>query len=129
MKKAIGFAILFATLAFKCELTIVIAGKVAGSLLSMIVNANPANRYLGYSFGEQIRDIFPAYAFSCVGLFAARAVPLFMTGGTASCYVVQAGMFFAAYLCAAVATHSRALAYLVDFCRPYFGGNRDKREG
>lgn len=129
VKKAIGFVILFATLAFKCELTIVIAGKVVGSLLSMIVNANPANRYLGYSFREQLRDIFPAYAFSCVGLFAACVVPLFMTEGQVSCYVVQVGLFVVVYLCAAAATHSRALTYLVEFCRPYFVGKRDKREG
>lgn len=122
LKKAIGFAILFIMLGLKCDLTIVIGGKVAGSLLSMVVNAHPAKRYFGYSFAEQLRDIFPAYGFSCAGLLAACAVSLLITGDRVFCYAVQAVVFAVVYISAAAVTHSRALSYLIDFCKPFFRG-------
>ena len=129
IKKGIGFAILFTTLFLECDLMIVVAGKIVGSLLSMLINANPARKYFNYSFGEQLRDIFPAYAFSCTGLLVAYVVQLFFPSSQLLCYVVQAVVFVVVYFSFAIAMHSQALAYLVDFCRSFLKDKRVEQKG
>ena len=74
-KKTIGFSILVLTLVLTSNLYVVVAGRVLGSLLSILVNAYPARKHLGYGFTEQLKDIAPAYLIS-VGAGVISIVPV-----------------------------------------------------
>lgn len=60
IKKLYGIAILaIAVLCFKSPMAIAISGVISG-VISSFVNASPNKRIMGYSYVEQMRDIFPS---------------------------------------------------------------------
>lgn len=64
IKKCVGFAILFSTMWFGIE--IMALGVLLSSLISTFINAYPNKKFLGYSYIDQMRDIFPNIALACV---------------------------------------------------------------
>lgn len=111
IKKGIGVAILCITLIVTQNLYIVVAGKVLGSLLSILVNARPAKMHLGYSFAEQVKDIAPAYLISVVAGLISKAA-IFLLGQNLLSYVAQAGVFLCVFLLLSAAIKSEALGYI-----------------
>jgi len=64
IKKIYGLATLcFTVFCFKSPLAIAF-GVAATTLLSCFVNASPNKKLLSYSYAEQMKDIFPAFALS-----------------------------------------------------------------
>lgn len=113
VKKAIGIAILVITLIATNSLYIVVLGKVLGSLLSILVNAHPARKHLGYSFVEQVKDIAPAYLISAASAVVSF-VPVFILGETAFAYIFQTIIFIIMFLLISTAVKSEALLYIVN---------------
>ena len=121
IKKAIGISILVVTLYFTGDLYIVVAGRVLGSLLSILVNSHPAKRLLGYTFSEQAKDIAPAYLVS-VAAGTISMVPTFFLEHNAVIYIAQGMLFILAFLLISLVTKSEALRYIINELRQ----NRNK---
>lgn len=74
IKKAIGFAVLFATMWFG---PLVMAySMLFTSITSQIINAEPNKKLLGYTYGQQIKDIIPSMLLSAVMFGAVFCVQL-----------------------------------------------------
>ena len=60
IKKVYGIAILaIAVFCFKSPMAIAVSGVISG-VISSFVNASPNKKIMGYSYAEQMRDIFPS---------------------------------------------------------------------
>lgn len=60
IKKSYGLAILAISVFCFDSVLVVAAGSVLSTLISTFVNAAPNKKLLGYSYGEQVRDLLPA---------------------------------------------------------------------
>ena len=63
-KKIIGIVILIITLPY--GLTVMMIGRCVATLSSSFINAFPNRKLLGYSYFEQIKDIFPSMLISII---------------------------------------------------------------
>lgn len=130
VKKAIGISILILTLFLTGDLYYVVAGRVLGSLLSILVNSHPAKKHLGYTFSEQVKDIAPAYLISvAAGLIS--TVPTFLLGDNAVAYIAQAALFTFAFLLISIVVKSEALVYLINEIRRnrHYRNNHTRQDG
>ena len=74
VKKTYGIAALvIAVLFFDSPVAIAMTGVITG-LISCFVNAAPNKKIVGYSYGEQIKDILPAFLLSVIMLVAVLAI-------------------------------------------------------
>lgn len=64
VKKTVGLAALFATMFISVEA--MAYSLLATTLLSQVINAWPNKKLLGYSYLEQVKDMLPQMALSCV---------------------------------------------------------------
>ena len=112
VKKAYGIAaLLFCAFVLNDVRALVMSYLVTG-VVSTFVNAWPNKRVIGYSYGEQVRDIAPAFLLSGAAALAAGLVALVGLGAWAT-VLAQAGAFALVYLGLAAALRLEALTYLL----------------
>jgi O-antigen/teichoic acid export membrane protein len=76
VKKGIGVVLLLASAPF--GVLAIVAALVVGSLASTIINSAPNRRILQYSYGQQMKDMFPPLTLA--GLSGVLVWPLCLTG-------------------------------------------------
>ena len=69
-----GFGFLMVVLLTPVSVTAMALGGVATGVVSLLLNILPNSRLLGYGYGQQLRDVFPAWALSCVMFALVRLV-------------------------------------------------------
>lgn len=85
IKKTLAFTILFVSMFFSIE--IMCLGQVLYSFIALYLNTFYTKRILGYSFGNQMKAIFPYFLLSLVVLAEALAISHFLTTHWASLLV------------------------------------------
>ena len=112
VKKAYGVAwILFAAFVVR-DIHFMVAGYLVTGLVSTVVNSWPNRRVIGYSYGEQIRDIAPAILLTLAAVLFCWLVSLCPVSG-AVLMILQIVVFAITYLGLARLLHVEALEYLL----------------
>lgn len=120
VKKAYGVAwIIFAALVVR-DVRFMVAGYLVTGLLSTFVNAWPNRKVIGYSYGEQVRDVAPAALLTVAAATAGWAVSLLPVAGL-PLVLLQVVVFAAVYLSLAAALRVEELSYLVSTLRDLLG--------
>lgn len=123
IKKAYGICcILFAAFVLR-DVYLMVAMYILTDIVSTFVNAWPNKKVIGYSYGEQLRDIAPAFALSaiagalallCGSLIAVDAIKI----------LVEIVVMAVAYLGLAAALRLEAFTYLVSTVRGLVSSRR-----
>ena len=126
IKKAYGICfILFAAFVLR-DVYLMVAMYMVTGVISTFVNAYPNKRVIGYSYGEQLRDIAPAFALSAVaGGLAFLCGSL--VGNDVLCIVVDMAVMAAAYLGLAKLLHLELLEYLLVTLKEMLGSRRGSK--
>lgn len=72
LKKIVGMALLFISMRF--GVMVIAYSLLVSTFASVLINAWPNRKMLNYTYGQQIRDIFPAIALSSVMFAAAWSI-------------------------------------------------------
>ena len=121
VKKAYGVAwISFAAFVAR-DVRLMVAGYLVTGLLSTVVNAWPNRRVIGYSYGEQIRDISPSVLLTVAAVTAAWALSLLPVAG-AALVALQVVAFAVVYLGLSALFGVEELSYLVSTARGLLSG-------
>lgn len=116
VKKAYGVAwIAIAALVIR-DVRFMVAGYLVTGILSTVVNAWPNRRVIGYSYGEQLRDVAPAVLLTASAAFVGWAMSLLPVAG-APLVLLQIIAFAAAYLGLAAALRIEEFSYLASTFR------------
>ena len=123
VKKAYGICfILFAAFVLK-DVYLMVAMYMVTGIISTFVNAYPNKRVIGYSYGEQLRDIAPAFALSALtgglALLCGSLVP-----NDALRILAEAAVMATAYLGSAKLLHLESLEYLLATLKEMLGSRR-----
>lgn len=112
IKKAYGIcSILFAAFVLR-DVYLMVAMYMITGVISTFVNAFPNKRVIGYSYGEQLRDIAPAFALSVVAGGLALLCGLFVSNDVLR-ILVDVAVVAVAYLGLAKLLHLESLEYLL----------------
>lgn len=112
VKKAYGVAwILLAAFVVR-DIRFMVAGYLVTGLISTVVNSWPNRRVIGYSYGEQIRDIAPAILLTLAAVLFCWLVSLCPVSGVVL-MILQIVVFAITYLGLARLLHVEALEYLL----------------
>lgn len=112
IKKIYGICfILFAAFVLK-DVYLMVAMYMVTGVISTFVNAYPNKRVIGYSYGEQLRDIAPSFALSVVAGGLALFCGSFVLNSALRIFV-DAIVMTVAYLGLAKLLHIESLEYLV----------------
>ena len=112
IKKAYGICfILFAAFVLK-DVYLMVAMYMVTGIVSTFVNAYPNKRVIGYSYGEQLRDIAPAFALSAIAGGLALIFGSFVPN-SALRILADIAVMVIAYLGLAKLLHVESLEYLV----------------
>ena len=112
IKKAYGICfILFAAFVLR-DVYLMVAMYMITGIISTFVNAWPNKRVIGYSYGEQLRDIAPAFFLSAASGALAWCVVILGLGDVAT-ILVQVIVMVTAYLGFARLLHVEELDYLL----------------
>lgn len=118
VKKAYGIAaLLFCAFVLNDVRALVVSYLVTG-VISTFVNAWPNKRVIGYSYGEQVRDIAPAFLLSGAASLAAGLVACAGLGAWAT-VLAQVVAFAFVYLGLAAALRLEAFTYLLRTARGF----------
>lgn len=118
IKKAYGVAwIAFAALVVQ-DAYFMVAGYVVTGLISTVVNSWPNRRIIGYSYGEQVRDIAPALGLTVLSL-AVAWLPTFVLDVGFLLMLFQVLAFCATYLVATMIFRVEELGYLLNTLRGF----------
>lgn len=112
VKKAYGIAVLLFCAFVLNDVRALVMSYLATGVLSTFVNAWPNKRVIGYSYGEQVRDIAPAFLLSGVAALVAGLVASVGLGAWGT-VLAQAFTFALVYLGLAAALRLEALTYLL----------------
>ncbi|MBE6466268.1 lipopolysaccharide biosynthesis protein [Denitrobacterium detoxificans] len=125
IKKCYGIAfILFFGLVLK-DIYLMVGAYILSGIISTFVNAHPNKRVIGYSYGEQLRDIAPGIALTVVAM--ALAAPLALLGLPALGQIaVQVVVFVGAYVLLAKLFHVEEFGYLVGMAREAIPARRGR---
>ena len=123
VKKAYGICfILFAAFVLK-DVYLMVAMYMVTGIISTFVNAYPNKRVIGYSYGEQLRDIAPAFALSALtGGLALLCGSL--VSNDALRILAEAAVMATAYLGSAKLLHLESLEYLLATLKEMLGSRR-----
>lgn len=116
VKKVYGATIVCFTAFVLRDVYLMVAGYIFSGLISTVVNTWPNRKVIGYSYGEQLRDIAPAFLLTAAALACGALVSLSPLTGV-FLVVTQAFAFVAAYLALGLAFRVEALSYLLDTLR------------
>ena len=87
IKKLMGISTLtFAVICFDSPMAIAVTSMFTG-LISCFINATPNKKLVGYSYGEQIKDIMPSFLIAVVMFGAVLSVELLKLGSIATMFV------------------------------------------
>ena len=112
VKKIYGVCfILFAAFVLK-DVYLMVAMYMLSGIISTFVNAWPNKRVIGYAYGEQLRDIAPAFLLSAASGFLTWCV-VFIGLGDAATILLQVVVMVTAYLGFARLLHVEELDYLL----------------
>lgn len=116
VKKSYGIAVMFFCAFVLRDVGALVASYLVTGVISTFVNAWPNKRVIGYSYGEQVRDIAPAFLLSSL---AAAAGILVGSLGLApfTTVIIQIAAFAAVYLGFAAALRLEAFDYLLRTAR------------
>ena len=118
-KKLVGLAVMGVTVFVIRDLYAIVGGYMVCGIVYTLINAAPNRTVIGYAYGEQVRDILPAF-----GLAAAAALATLPLGrialGNAGMVVAQCVLFSCAYLGLAALLRVEELTYLVGTARGFF---------
>ena len=118
IKKIIGLAALMVTVFCFDSVLAILWGSAVTSLLSLFLNAFPNKKIVGYSFSEQMRDIFPALALASVMFLAVSALGS-LSLGVWGRFVLQIAAGVVIYVGGAVLLRLESLQYTWNILRPY----------
>lgn len=124
IKKAYGVCfLLFASFVLH-DVYFLVGSYMVTGIISTFVNAWPNKRLIGYTYGEQVRDIAPAFL-----LAALAGVLSFLVGGLVGNEVlkiiVEVLTMACSYLCLSALLHLDACSYLVDMLRSLLVGKQE----
>lgn len=126
IKKAYGVCfILFAAFVLR-DVYLMVAMYMLSGVISTFVNAYPNKRVIGYSYGEQLRDIAPAFALSAMAGGLALVCGLFV-GNDVLRILVDVAVMAVAYLGLARLLHIESLEYLLATVKEMLGFRRGSR--
>lgn len=112
VKKAYGVAaILFCAFVLR-DVRLMVASYLMTDIVSTFVNAWPNSRVVGYSYGEQVRDICPAFLLAAVAAAAASLVG-FLALPAPAAIALQALAFAAVYVGLSALFKVEELSYLL----------------
>ncbi len=128
VKKAYGIClILFAAFVLQ-DVYLMVAMYMLSGVISTLVNAYPNKRVIGYSYGEQLRDIAPAFVLSLVAGGLALLCGSFVGNDVlriVACFAVMA----VTYLGLAKLFHVEGLGYLLATAKEMLGKRRGGKHG
>ena len=118
IKKIVSMIILVSTMWFGVKA--MAYSLLVGTLLGMIINSWPNRKLLGYSFVEQMRDIFPAIGLAvfmgCIIIFLGK-IPLPLVARL----VIQIAVGANIYIGLSAVLRLEAFEYLLNSVRPVLG--------
>ena len=126
VKKAYGICFILLAAFVLRDVYLMVASYMVTGIIGAFVNAHPNKRVIGYSYGEQLRDIAPAFALSA----AAGALALLcgsFVGSDVLRIAVDAAVMAAAYLGLARLFRLESLEYLLATAREMLGSRRESR--
>lgn len=125
VKKAYGIvAILFCAFVLH-DVRAMVASYLVTGVVSTFVNAWPNRRVIGYSYGEQVRDICPAFLLAAVGAAAATVVGT-LSLPTAATITLQVIAFAIAYVGLSALLRVEEFSYLLNTARGMIRGRASK---
>ncbi len=116
IKKAYGVIILVVTVLCFPTAYAIAAGSVVSTLIGTFVNAAPNKKLLGYSYGEQVRDLLPSLGMTLVmgaAVWLAGMLPL----GNLPLLLAQAAVGAGVYAVLSVLLKPEAYRDLIDMAR------------
>lgn len=120
IKKVYGVAIICFCAFVLQDVHLMVAGYMVSGVISTFVNAWPNNRVIDYSYGEQVRDICPAFVIAAVAAIPALLATQLPIGGLAV-IMLQSVVFVGVYLGLSVFFHVEALTYLFSTLKGLLG--------
>lgn len=124
VKKAYGVAILLFAAFVLGDVYAMVAGYVLSGIVSTFVNTWPSKRVLGYSYGEQLRDMAPAFALAAASAAVAWPIGLLALPDAAT-VALQAAVMAGAYMGLSKALKVEAMAYLLSTVKEMVSARRD----
>lgn len=99
---------------------LVVAGYMVSGVISTFVNSWPNRRVIGYSYGEQVRDICPAFVIAAIAAVPALLMSQLSIGSFAI-ILLQSVVFIGVYLGTSAFLHVEALTYLFNTLKGLLG--------
>jgi hypothetical protein len=116
IKKAYGLVILAVSVFCFDSVLVIAAGSVLSTLIGTFVNAAPNKKLLGYSYGEQVRDLLPSILMTLAmgaAVWVVGRLPL----GNLPLILTQAAVGAGVYAALSLAFKPEAYRGLVDMVR------------
>lgn len=120
IKKSYGLATLLICAFVLKDVKLLVLSYMLTGLISTFVNASPNKKVIGYSYGEQVRDVLPACALSLVSGAFAFAVTFFAEGSLAVVFG-QIVIFMVVYLVLSALFRVETFTYILSMMKKATG--------
>lgn len=120
IKKSYGLATLLICAFVLKDVKLLVLSYMLTGLISTFVNASPNKKVVGYSYGEQVRDVLPACALSLVSGAFAFAVTFFAEGSLAVVFG-QIVIFMVVYLVLSALFRVETFTYILSMMKKATG--------
>ena len=120
LKTALSIGVLLFCAFVLHDLYAIVGGNILVGIGCALINAHPNRRIIGYGYGEQIRDVAPAFLLSAAAGALAWAVSLLALGGVAT-LLLQIATMVAGSAALAKLLHIEAFDYLLATLREIAG--------
>lgn len=120
IKKSYGLATLLICAFVLKDVKLLVLSYMLTGLISTFVNASPNKKVIGYSYGEQVRDVLPACALSLVSGAFAFAVTFFAKGSLAVVFG-QIVIFMVVYLVLSALFRVETFTYILSMMKKATG--------
>lgn len=112
IKKIYGVGLLLFAAFVLQDIYLMVGAYMVTGVISTFVNAWPNKKVIGYSYGEQLRDIAPAFALAAVSAVVTWPIAYFMLPDVFT-LLIQTVVFFTCFLSLSRVFHVEALECLV----------------
>lgn len=126
VKKAYGVVWILVAAFVLRDVRLMVAGYLVTGVVSTLVNAYPNRRVIGYSYGEQVRDIAPAFLMSGAAALVSFALGALGLASLAT-ILLQTVAFAGVYLGLSLAFRVEAFSYLLSTFRGLLSSRGMKR--
>lgn len=123
IKKSYGVANLLFCVFVLRDVHLLVASYLLTGVVSTFVNAWPNRRVIGYSYGEQVRDIAPAFLMSLAAALPTLAIGLLDLSPFVA-ILIQALFFALVYLLISTLFRVEAFTYLIDTAKGLLASRR-----